>query len=150
MARALTWACVAAFPAGAVYELALALGALDVGREPGDDPAGQSAVAILITLAFFVALVVAALGRTRAVGLLAPAAALFVTASFYTFDPYFAPEKRRYSDGGAVGATAIYVVLVCAFVVGLFSWRRPRLGGPVTTLMLAAIAFVGLIAGDGH
>jgi len=150
MLRALTWASVATFLAGAAYELALALGALDIGPEPGDEPAGQFVVAIFVTVAFLAGMLLAAPGRTRAIGLLAPAAALFVTASFYTFDPYFAPDKRRYSEGGAVGATAIYLVLVCSLFVGLLGWRRPRLGGPATTVMLAAIAFTGLIAGDGH
>ena len=34
--------------------------------------------------------------------LLAPAAAAFLVAYFFTFDPYYAPSERRYSDGGAV------------------------------------------------
>jgi hypothetical protein len=148
--RTLSWLAASALLAGAAFELALALGASRVGPEPGDDAAGQPIVAPIMALAFLVGFVAATRGRHRAAALLAPAAGLLVTASFYTFDPYYAPTERRYSDGGFLSAPWIFAVLALSLAVGLFTWRRPRAGGPLTSAMLVVCGLTGLAAGTGH
>jgi Na+/proline symporter len=150
MWRTLTWIAAAALLAGAVFELALALGASSVGPKPGDEAAGQAIVAPVMGLAFLVGFVAATLGRDRAAALLAPAAGLLVTASFYTYDPYYAPTQRRYSDRGVLSPLWIFVVLGFSLAVGLFTWRRSRAGGPVTSAMLVVCGITGLLAGTGH
>ena len=150
MLRTLTWVAAAALMAGAAFELALALGASGVGPKPGDEAPGQVIVATVMALAFLVGFFAATLGRDRAAALLAPAAGLLVTASFYTYDPYYAPTQRRYSDGGVLSPAWIFVVLGLSLAVGLFTWRRPRSGGPVTSAMLVICGITGLVAGTGH
>jgi hypothetical protein len=136
--------------AGAAIELALALGAAKPGPEPGDDATGQAVVGPTMFVAFVVGIGAAAVGRKRVAALLAPAAALLVTVGFYTYDPYYAPSLRRYSDGGAVAPSAIFVMLAVSLGVGLATWRWPRRGGLLTAFALVFCGLVGLAAGDGH
>jgi hypothetical protein len=148
--RRLIFAVALVLLAGAAYELALALGAAKPGPEPGDEAAGQAVLAPILSAAFLAGIVVAAGARDRAVAALAPAAGLLLVAGFYTYDPYYAPGLRRYSDGGAVAASGIFVVLATMLVVGLVALRWPRLGGPLTALALLVCGFTAVIAGDGH
>ena len=87
--------------------------------------------------------------RVQATALLAPAAAFFVIARFYTGDPYFdyTPTFRRYADGGNISPTWIYLMVGLALVSGLTTllWRRTA---PVeTTLVLFLLAVTTLFTG---
>ena len=139
--------------AAAGIDLALALGAAHVGREPGDDAPGAAVAATAGSLAVLVAIPLAVVGARqarRSVALLAPAAALVLTAFFYTEDPYYAPLRRRYCDDGAVGALWIYVVLGVAAAIGIVTRKRPRQGGVLAALWLVVTLMTTLLAGDGH
>jgi Na+(H+)/acetate symporter ActP len=139
--------------AAAAVELALAVGAAHVGSGPGDDAPGAEVAVPAGSLAMLVGIALAVLGARRAVrwtAILSPAAGLFLTTFFYTEDPYFAPTRRRYSDGGAVAATGIYVVLAVCVVAGLVAWRKPRVGGFLVAFALGSCWLTTLAAGDGH
>jgi hypothetical protein len=64
--------------------------------------------------------------HSRVAPLVPLAAVAFVVARFYSFDPYYAPELRRMSDGGLVAPGLIYVLIV------------------------ATVAVVALVEGAGH
>ncbi len=139
--------------AAAGFELALALGASGIGSQPGDSAPGEGIVGPVAIVALFVGVIVAVRGTwnaERAVSALAPAAGLFVTATDYTYDPYYAPTLRRYADGGAVPVSWIFTLLAISFVVGAFTWRRPRAGAGITALSLLVWVVTLVAAGDGH
>jgi hypothetical protein len=90
---------------------------------------------------------VLAFRRVAATALFAPAAAFFVTARFYTGDPYFWSTFRRYADGGNISSTWIYFLLGLALVAGATTllWRRTA---PVeTTVVLLLLAATTLFMG---
>ena len=139
--------------AAAGVELALALGAGHVGAQPGDAAPGADAAGAAAAVAMLVGIVLAVLASARGVratAFLVPLAGLFVAAFFYTEDPYYAPSRHRYSDGGAVAATWIYLVLAAAVIAGGVAWRRPRIGGTLAAVMLLVCLVTAAAAGDGH
>ncbi len=137
--------------AAAAYELALALGAGSLGPEPGDDVAGSGVVQAVAFLTMLAAAVLAPLYRSRSwpAALFAPAAAAFLVAFYFTFDPYFAPGLRRYSDGN-IAATGIAVVAAIAFANGVLTLLQPRIGRWTTTFVVLLVFLTTLLAGDGH
>jgi hypothetical protein len=151
--RRLIWADGVVLLAAAGVELALALGAGHVGAQPGDAAPGADAADAGFSAAVIAGIALAVLGssrRVRATAALVPLAGLFVTASFYTEDPYYAPLRHRYSDGGAVAAAWIYIVLAAAVIAGGVAWRRPRAGGLLAAVMLLVCLVTAALAGDGH
>jgi len=150
MRRRVLLAVTALLLAGAVFELALALGAAKPGPQPGDDAVGEAIVAPVLAAAILVGVVLAAGTRDRVAAGLAPAAGLVLVAGYYTYDPYYAPTLRRYSDGGAAAPSAVFAVFALTAVTGLVAFRWPRVGGPLTAFALCVCGFTALIAGDGH
>jgi hypothetical protein len=153
--RALWWGVPAALLLAAEYELALALGAVSIGPEPGDGPEGEPVVelAVLIVMLLGIGLaVVSALGTPSPlpVALYAPAAAAFLIARFYTYDPYYAPSLRRYSDDGNIAPALIFVYAVGALAVGEVALVAPRIGGLATAVALFLIAIMTVAIGVGH
>jgi hypothetical protein len=151
--RRLIWADGVVLVAAAAFELALALGAAHVGSEPGDAAPGAEAASTAASFAMLAGIVLALVGASRDVrwsAALSPAAGLFLTAFFYTDDPYDAPSQRRYSDGGAVASPAIYVVLAACVIAGVVAWRSPRIGGRLVAVALVVCWATTLFAGDGH
>src|SRR5919197_799209 len=129
--RALWW-LVPGLLLAAAYEVALALGASGVGAVPGSGAPGEDEVAGAAFITMLIGAVLAPLSGVWnaprwALASIAPAAAAFVVARFYTYDPYFAPSLRRYSDGGAVSVGWIFVVFVAAVAVGILALRLPRI-----------------------
>src|SRR4051794_3316602 len=100
-----------------IYELVLAFGAVGIGSVPGEGATGAAVVSI-------VALVAMAVGALRSPVrpsiLLPPSAALFLLAFDYTYDPYFAPSKRRYLDG-VVPVTYVLALLGVSLAVALLT-----------------------------
>jgi hypothetical protein len=151
MLRWAGWFSVAILVAAAAYELALALGAGSVGPEPGDGVAGSGVVQVVALLAMLGA---AALAPTHGLrpwpaALFAPAAAAFLVAFFFTYDPYFAPTLRRYSDGN-VGARWIVVVAAAALADGVLTRLQPRVGRVMTSAVVLVVLATTVLAGDGH
>jgi hypothetical protein len=142
----LAWTIVAYLLAAAAFELVLAL-------RHSTSPHGEGFVLLFAILAMLVGAVLVFRG-VPAAALLAPAAAFFVTARFYTGDPYydspFGSTFRRYADGGIFPPTWIYVLLGLALVAGATTqlWRRTA---PVeSAAVLLLLAFTGLYMGAGH
>jgi hypothetical protein len=80
-----------------------------------------------------------------AAALIAPSAALFVTARFYTGDPYDKPVFQSYAEGGSsVGVFALLGLAFLAAVTTLF-WRRtaPVESVAVLVLLLFTAMFMG-------
>jgi hypothetical protein len=151
--RALALASAGVLLGAAAFELALALGAWSIGAQPGDSAKGQVIVGPAAFLSLLLGVLVAGVGATkreRTVSGLAPSVALFVTATVYTYDPYYAPALRRYADGGSVPVTWIFALLAISFAVAAFTWRWPREGGWITAITMFVWAVTLVFAGDGH
>jgi hypothetical protein len=133
---------VATLGAAAAYELVLALRQTP---SPGEDGA-----LLLIGLVAMLAAGGLAFARVRPAGLFAPVAAFFVTARFYTGDPYYGSLFRRYADGGSFSPVWIYLLLGLAVVAGITThlWRRTRPVESVAVLVL--LLFTALYMGTGH
>jgi hypothetical protein len=142
---------------GAVYETAQALGWISIGDQPGEGAPGSSAVDLAAFLALLVGLVVAfasvrsAAEIPLALRVLLPLVAVgWAAIGYYTFDPYYAPTQRRFSDYNGSGPTIWIVGLTCAAVaVGLASkwWPKPAM---IATTLVLLLCIPTLFLGFGH
>lgn len=82
--------------------------------------------------------------------LFAPGAALFVTARFYTGDPYYRPTFRTYADGGIFSPAWVFTLLGLAFVAGLTTYFWRRTGSVESAVVLALLFLTALYMGAGH
>jgi hypothetical protein len=145
------WLVVGILVAAAAYELALALGAGSLGPEPGDGVPRSLVVRLVAVAAMFAgAGLMAANLRWPAAALLGPAAALFVVPLYFTFDPYYAPTERRFSEGGLLPPSWIVTVAVAGLAAGALTALFPRAGAWVTIPALLALAFTGLFVVGGQ
>lgn len=137
----------------AAFETALALGAGTIGPAPGYGVRREATVSLLAALAIVggSVLEVAFAFRPRVVAaVLAPSAAAFMVAVFFTYDPYYAPTLRRYSDGGAVAGSWIVFVACVAVAAGVLTRFWPRAGAFVSAAVLWLVLLTTAVAGDGH
>ena len=151
MSRTAGWLVSGILVATAAYELALALGAGSLGPSPGDDVAGSGAVRVVALLAMLVAAGLAPLSGMRPwpAALFAPSAAAFLAAFYFTYDPYFAPSLRRYSEGN-VGGIWIAVVAAVALATGALTRLQPYVGRVMTSGVVVLVLLTTVLAGDGH
>jgi hypothetical protein len=148
-------AVVGVLAAATVYEALVALGVIQLGSLPGDGPPGAG---IVLAAALVAMLVGAALalgmggfgGRASTAELLAPAAAAFLVARFFTFDPYYAPTLRRYSDSGFVSPFLVAVLVSAALAAAVLTRARPRAGLLLTAPVVLACALTALLMEVGH
>jgi hypothetical protein len=140
----------------AIYETAIALGALSVGPAPGQGPPGADSVLAASMLAFLIGAwmsVVYAVWDYPVTAppawLLAPVATWFVAARFYAFDPYFAPTLRRYSEGVV---PELWIFGLCAAALGAAVLTRAwsRLGMCATGVVFMVCALTAVWEGVGH
>jgi uncharacterized membrane protein YbaN (DUF454 family) len=152
MIRSAGWVVVGTLFAAAAYELAVALGAGSMGPEPGDGVAGAGVALWVALLAMLTGAVLAPLAASRPwpAALFTPAAAAFLVAFFFTYDPYYAPMLRRYSEDGAASGRWIAVVAVIALGNGVLTWLQPRIGRFTTSGVLILVLLATVFAGDGH
>jgi hypothetical protein len=146
---------LAALGVATVYEALIAAGAIDLGTEPGAAPGGAGAVLAIALAAMLIGAVAAARWsgprrRPQMAELLAPAAAAFLVARFYTFDPYYLPTLRRASDGGLVAPEVVYLLAGLALVAGLLVRLRPRVGLWLTSVVMIGCALFAWVAYGGH
>ena len=148
------WSVSAVLFAATAYELTLLLWG-DYGSTPGGGVEGEETVAGVAFLTMFVGAFFA-LGHALyprapwAVALFAPAAAAFMITRFHTYDPYYLPTLRRYSDDGGVGDRWILEMLVAALVVGVLTRLVPRVGSVATAPLMLLIMATTVLAGAGH
>ena len=114
--------------AAAAYELQLAL-------RHEISPDGEGWILLIALVAMLVGAVVV-YRNGGAAALIAPAAALFVNARFYTGDPYDKPGFQTYADGGV--PVWIFVLLGLAFLAAATTllWRRTAAVESVAVLLL--------------
>jgi hypothetical protein len=146
----------ALFFAAAGYELAVALGWISMGARPGEDAPGQVLVTIgaLAALVLGIGATVIATWRERRPGslpavLVPVAAAAYMAAHFYAFDPYYLPTLRRFRHSGLSPAW-VYGVTAAALLVAALIRIRPRVGLALAPLVLfvCAVSVIGM--GIGH
>jgi hypothetical protein len=151
MRRALVFPVVlVVLAACTLHQVAVAASWIAMGPQGGDDPAGTTA-AIVAALVAMVAGAVAlgATVRSRLAPLVPLAAVAFVVARFYSFDSYYAPARRRMSDGGLVAPGLIYALIMAGLVVAALMTKRPR-AAPAGAALLVVLAFVALVESAGH
>ena len=155
-ARLFVWALPAVLLAAAGYELVLIVwGSYPHGLDPGESVNGEATVAQIAYVGMLLAAAVAvghALGPQlpAAVAQFAPAATAFSIARFYTYDPYYFPTLRRYSDDRPGALEALLVMIALSLAAAVLTRRWPRIGSAVTALALPLVLFVSLILSDGH
>ena len=126
----------------AVFELVLAL-------RHSISPDGEGWILLFALLAMFAGTVLLFL-RVGSGGLLAPAAAFFVTARFYTGDPYYGPTFRAYGDGGVFSLVWVFGLLVLALLAGVATHRWRRTAPVESAAVLLLLVFTALFMGTGH
>ena len=142
MVARLGWGAVAVLSGAAAFELVLA-------ARHSLTPGGEGYVLLAAAIAMLVAIVLV-FRRVPPAALFAPLAAAFVTARFYTQDPYYGSTYRRYSDGGILPHAWIFALLGVAVAAGVATqlWRRtPPLE---SAIVLALLLFTALFMGVGH
>jgi hypothetical protein len=148
-------AVVGVLAAATAYEALVALGVIELGSLPGDDPPGAgivlaAAVVSMLGGAAFALGMGGFGGRSSTAELLSPAAAAFLVARFFTFDPYYAPALRRYSDSGLVSPLLVAVLVLVALAAAVLTHARPRAGLLLTAPVVLACALTALLMAVGH
>jgi hypothetical protein len=140
--------------AAAAYEAAVALEWISMGTVSGQDAPGQALATIAAFLALLTGIVATLVSRRilhRWPAALVPvAAAVYMVAHYYAFDPYYLPTLRRFCDGGAVPAAWLYGVVVAALVATVAIRRRPSTAPVLTPLVLLVCGVTVLAQGTGH
>jgi hypothetical protein len=148
------WAVVLVLLAAAAYEAAVAFEWISMGSQPGDAAAGQAPVSMAAFLALLTGIVATLISRRilrRWPAALVPvAAAAYMVAHYYAFDPYYLPTLRRFSDGGVVAAAWVYGVAVASLVATVAIRRRPSTAPVLTPLVLLVCAVTVFAQGKGH
>ena len=139
--------------AGAAYEAAIALEWISIGNEPGEGATASGfvlAVALLAMLAAACGCVATVRTGSASFALVAPAAAAFVVARFYTFDPYYAPGLRRASEGGLFPAWWIYGLAALAVAAAGLARVSPRGANALACAVLLVSALTAFAIHAGH
>ena len=160
IARALVWWVIGSLSVAACYEALVAFGVVSIGPNPGQGPTHEGivlAVALLTLVSGGLLLLVASSSHLAVrvvprwlVAVVPLAAASFVVARWFSYDPYYAPTLRRMSDGGIVPGWWIALLGVLA-VAGAWSVvRHPKAGMVVVVLVMWLSAATALVSPGGH
>ena len=139
------------------YEATQILGLITIGDLPGEDAPGAGFVATAAVIAFVLAIVAVASSLrnphliARRVRQLLPLVAMAsVVVDYYTYDPYYAPSRRRYSDYATAGATLwIFFVVEAAIGAAVVAGASPRFGMLFTPIVLV-LCIPPALLGAGH
>jgi hypothetical protein len=128
----IAWTVVGYLLAAAVFELVLAL-------RHTPSPRGEGFVLLVALIAMLVGAVIV-YRRSGVAALIAPAAAVFVTARYYTGDPYDKPFFQTYAESGS--PVWIFVLLGLSILVAATTllWRRTAAVESVAVLVLLLFA----------
>jgi hypothetical protein len=147
------WILLAVLLVATAFSAALSFGAGTLGPDSGQGVRGDDAVVIAAALALVLGAALEAVYSFRpqfVAALLAPAAAAFLVAFFFNYDPYYAPALRRYSDGGLIAGSWIAFVAVAAVAAGVVTYVRPRTGAWLSAVLLFLILFTAFLVPAGH
>jgi hypothetical protein len=140
----------------ASYEAAIALQWLDIRPLPGAGRAEEEEVLLVAVVVQLVGAVLVArsvfgsqIETTAAEAMIPLAAAAFMVARFYTYDPYYAPTLGRMSDDGFVAPWWVYTLTACSLVAAALTLLRPRLGSSVAAVV-PLCALTTFAMGIGH
>lgn len=137
-----------------LYEALVASGVIELGSQPGDGPPGEQTIALTAVLTMLVAaglaLFAALGGRVPFLALLAPTAATFLVARYYTFDPYYLPTLRRFSDDGILPPALVYGLLALAVGAALLTRANRRVGAALSVPVILACALFSQVVVGGH
>lgn len=142
--------------AATVYEALVALQAIKLGSEPGAGPPGEAVAGLAAALGILGAVVVTAYlasvfpVRNVLPPLLAPAAAAYLVAYFYSFDPYYLPPLMRYADRDFVSSTFVFALAGLSLGAGLLAWVKPRLGLGLSAPLILLCGLTAWYSGVGH
>jgi hypothetical protein len=141
---------VAALVAATILDAVIALKWLGSGREPGDSTLTEDVAGALAFVGFVLGLIAALQPpRAWAVVALPAAAAGWMTVHYYTFDPYFYPDRLRFSEFGSVAAWWLYAVAVCGVAVAAAAWRWAS-AARLVWVFLVVCGFTTVAEGIGH
>ena len=148
-------AVLAVLSGATAYEVLVALGVIGLGTVPGAGPPGGEIALVLAMLAlvvgaFTVLWIARSSQRTRLAEFLAPAAAAFLVARFYTFDDYYLPTLRRASDEGLLAPELVWGTAAVALVAGVLVRVRSRIGLALTAPVMLACGLCAWVAYGGH
>ena len=137
----------------AAFELAIALEVISMGSDPDGDAPGDPIVfsGALLAMVVGAGLAAAMLVNRRIAwpaALLAPAAAAFLVCDYYTFDPYYLPDLRRYSEG-IVPPYWIFGLAALALITGWQVRARSPLGLAATIAVMPLCAMTAMMLGIG-
>ena len=147
---------VAVLLAAAAWELAVAAKVVHFGRAPGQGAPGEGIavgfglVALLAAMAISFVAILRGRQLKRAYALLPLAAAAFVTARYYSFDPYYAPARRRFSDGGLVAGSWMFALDAALVASAVLIAVRPRRWVGILPVLLLLCAGTVVVQGAGH
>ncbi len=143
--------------AATASEAAVALRVVSLGDHPGEEPVGRSLLFAAALLALLAAAVLFAVLAARSSGpastplaLIDLAGAAFLLVRFHSFDPYFAPNVRRFSDDGAVSRPWLYAVVGLGLLAAALARARPRVGLGLSIALLPLVAATAVATGVGH
>jgi hypothetical protein len=140
--------------AATMYEALVALKVIELGSEPGAGAPGEQAVALIAVLAMLVAAGLAAFAafgaRVPLLALLPPAAAAFLVSRFYTFDPYYLPTLRRYSEDGMLPPELVFGVVALALAAAALTPVHRRAAAALSAFAILACAFFAQVLVGGH
>ena len=147
---------VAVLLAAAAWELAVAAKVVHFGRDSGQGAPGEGIavgfglVALLAAMAISFVAILRGRQLKRAYALLPLAAAAFVTARYYSFDPYYAPARRRFSDGGLVAGSWMFALDAALVASAVLIAVRPRRWVGILPVLLLLCAGTVVVQGAGH
>jgi len=152
--RIVVWATLGVLILATAYEALVAFGLIGLGSLPGEGPPGEQTIALIAVLSMLVAAglaLLAALGaRVPFLHLLPPAAAAFLVARFYTFDPYYLPTLRRFSDDGMLSPVLVYGIVALALGAAVLTVVHRRAGAALSVPVILACAFFAQVMVGGH
>jgi hypothetical protein len=141
----------------AIYEAAIALGWLAIGPLPGEGHAEEEQVLLIAVAAQLAGAVLAAafaleprMKATAAEFMIPLSAAAFMSARFYTFDPYYAPTLRRMSDDGFVAPWWVFTLVACSLLAATLTIARPRVGLSAVAIVVPLCGLTAFAMGLGH
>lgn len=141
--------------AGTVYQVLFALQVITLGDGPGEEPAGYhlalaAGLLGMVLGAVFGPVLAFSVSRRILSVVLAPAAAAFVTARYFTFDSYYGDDMVRFSERGPISAEWIVGLIIAAIAATWASKYWHGTGVALTSGVLLLCGCTAVFQQTGH